>query len=385
MQIERWRREFRDCEEIIHLNHAGASPVPTRVVRAVTSLIEQATRSAPGGHIAREQSMEATRSGFARLIGAASQEIAFVTNTSHGLSLIATAMPWRAGDNVVAIEGDYPANVYPWWGQRRFGVETRMVPPRNRRFGVDAIRAAVDARTRVIAVSAVDWQTGFRCDLGALGSFCRERGVLFCVDGIQAVGALEVNVERDGVDCLAAGGHKWLLAPHGCGALYVSPRIVEQMQPVVLGWNSVVDPESFLPYHFDLRSDAARFEPGTHPYLGIAALGAAIELLHEVGVAAIEARVLDLTAQLAEGLRERGAEILSPWGRRERSGILTVRLGDGPDRLVAALQAHNIICRVRAGGVRLAPHFYLSTGDVTRFFTVLDDIRRQMETAARTR
>ncbi len=373
MQFERWRREFLSCGETINFNHAGVSSLPARVAQAVTRFAEQATAIDGAVHRQWVERMAAVRDSFARLIGAAAAEIAFVKNTAEGLSLVAGGLDWQPGDNVIAVDGDYPSNVYPWFGLRRWGVETRMLTPVAGRFAVDQLRAACDARTRVVAVSAVDWQTGFRCDLRALGAFCRERGVLFCVDAIQAVGALQIDVEHDLVDCLAAGGHKWLLAPEGCGCLFVSSRVVERLQPVLLGWKSVREPEAFLPYHFELRPDASRFEPGTPPYLGIHALGAALDLLHEAGPAAIEARVLELTALLAHGLRQRGAEILSPWGETERSGILTFRLGDDPEALARNLVKHGILCRVRAGGVRLAPHFYNDENDVARFFAVLAD------------
>ncbi|MBI1818161.1 MAG: aminotransferase class V-fold PLP-dependent enzyme [Deltaproteobacteria bacterium] len=374
MKFERWRAEFPASEGLIHFNHSGRAPVPLRTTRAVSDFIAEATVVDSATYERWQARTTAVRELCARLVGATATEIAFIANTSTGLSLIASGLTWRAGDNVVAVDGDYPSNVYPWWGLRRFEVETRMVAPRNGRVTVDDIRTLVDDRTRVVTVSAVDWQTGFRCDLASIGSFCRERRVLFCVDGIQAVGALQIDVARALIDCMAVGGHKWLLAPEGCGFLFVSRRVVEQLQPSLLGWNSVVDPDNHLPYHFDLRPDATRFESGSPPHLGVHALGPSLELLHEVGAAAIEARVIDLTAQLAAGLRQRGAEIVSPWGARERSGILTFRLGSDPAGLVDRLDAQGVLCRSRAGGVRLAPHFYNNEHDIARFFAVLDAV-----------
>lgn len=371
MQFQKWRAEFLSCERTVNFNHAGVSSVPVRVARAVTRFIEQATAIDGAVHRTWTERMESVRGSFARLIGGMASEVAFVKNTAEGLSLVAGGLDWRQGDNVVAVDGDYPSNTYPWLGLRRFGVETRMITPLAGRFGVDQVRSIADGRTRIVAVSAVDWQSGFRCDLRALGAFCRERGILLCVDGIQAVGALQIDVEGELIDCLAAGGHKWLLAPEGCGCLFVSSRVVERLNPVLLGWKSVRDAENFLPYHFDLRPDAGRFEPGTPPYLGIHALGAALDLLHEAGPATIQARVLDLTAQLAEGLRARGAEILSPWEETERSGILTFRLGNDPEGLARKLVKQGILCRVRMGGVRLAPHFYNDENDIARFFSAL--------------
>ena len=197
---------------------------------------------------------------------------------------------------------EYPSNVYPWFGLQRFGVETRLLARPGARFGADDIAPLIDRRTRVLAVSAVDWQSGFRVDLAALAELCRAREVLFVVDGIQAVGALCVDVGACGVDVLAAGGHKWLLAPEGCGMLFVSDRVVERIYPVVLGWKSVRNAGVYLPYHFELRADAARLEPGSAPHLGIHAFGAALDLLLEIGPAAIEARGARHDRPAIEGL-----------------------------------------------------------------------------------
>ena len=256
------------------------------------------------------------RRDAARLLHARAEEIAFVQNTAAGLSLIALGLSWREGDNVVAIADEYPSNIYPWLGLRRWGVETRLVARTEARFGVDELRSSVDARTRLVTVSAVDWQSGFRCDLASIAQFCHERNVLLCVDGIQGVGALDIDVHGLGIDCLAAGGHKWLLAPEGCGVLFVAARVLDRIDPVVLGWKSVKDADSYLPYRFELRDDAARFEPGSPPHLGLHALGSAIEMLLEIGVRAIETRILQLTTFMAEELRRRDAVLLSPWGDR---------------------------------------------------------------------
>lgn len=360
-----WRREFPSTAHQVHMNHAGQSPLARRVaaeIRAFADEAEQLRRSVYATWTARA---EAARAAAARLIGARADEVAFVQNTAAGLSLVAAGLPWRAGDNVVAVADEYPSNIYPWWGLGRHGVELRLAQRRGPRFGVEQIAAVVDGRTRVVAVSAVDWQSGFRTDLAAIGAFCRARDLLFVVDGIQGVGALAIDAPACGIDCLAVGGHKWLLAPEGCGFLFVAARVIDRLQPVLLGWKSVVDADAYLPYHFRLRPDAARLEPGTQMHLGIRALGAAIDLLLEIGPAAVERRILATTDALAEGLEALGATVLSPRGPGERSGILTVSLGETDDFL-ASLTRHDVIVRARMGGIRFAPHFYADERDVAR-------------------
>ena len=375
MNFARWREEFPSSKTRVHMNHAGLSPLPLRVARALGSFAEEALQLAPGASAGWERRAEEVREAFARLIGARACEVAFVRNTSDGLSLVAFGLDWRDGDNVVALADEYPSNVYPWWALRRFGVATRMVERPGSRFGADDVRPLIDRRTRLLAVSAVDWQTGFRPDLAALATLCRERDVLFVVDGIQSVGALKTDVHAEGIDCLAAGGHKWLLAPEGSGALFVSQRIVDRFQPPQAGWKCVTDADRYLPYHFDWRADAGRFEAGTASHVNILALGAALELLLEVGPEHIEARVLDVVGQLTDGLARRGAEIVGPWRGRERSAIMNFRLGDTV-ALAAALGRAGIIARERRGGVRLAPHFYNDESDVARVLAAVDDYLR---------
>jgi selenocysteine lyase/cysteine desulfurase len=370
MDWRRWRAEFPSAARLVHMNHAGISPLPRRVAAAIRTFADEATLLDGAVYKAWERRAQSVRAAAARLVGATADEIAFVRNTSEGLSLVASGLPWQAGDNVVAVADEFPSNVYPWFGLRRLGVETRLLARPHLRFSAGDVAAVIDARTRVVAVSAVDWQSGFRADLAALGELCHACGVVFVVDGIQAVGALQTDVAACGIDVLAAGGHKWLLAPEGCGLLFVSERVVERIHPVLLGWNSVTNAGSYLPYHFELRRDAARLEPGSAPHLGILALGAALDLLLEVGRAAIEARVLEITDQLAEGLRRIGATILSPRSGPERSAILTFALGDAADLCRALLDA-GIIVRQRLGGIRLAPHFYNDADDVAR---VLDAV-----------
>jgi len=366
-----WRQEFPITEHATHFNHAGVSPVSRRVVAAVTAFIREAMVMSASAQRRWEERTEAVRAGFARLVGAQPAEVAFVKNTSEGLSLVAAGLDWSGGDNVIAVEGEYPSNVYPWFGLRRWGVETRMVRPIEGRVRLQDVEALTDGRTRIVAVSFVDWSSGGRTALRPIGEFCRQHGILFCVDGIQGVGALRLNVERECIDCLAVGGHKWLLAPEGCGCLFVSHRVVDQLQSVLHGWKSVRDADTYLPYHFDPRPDAAKFEPGSPSVLGTYALGAAIDLLLEVGPEAIERRIFELTDRLAAGLRQRGAKVVSPWESGERSSIVVFRLGD-PQRLQRELTRQGFVVRVRNGGIRVAPHFYNNEDDIERLLSALD-------------
>lgn len=365
------RDQFPVTEACVYFDHAGVAPVSRRVADAVTAFAADARDFARLHYASWEARTEAVRAAAARLIGAAANEIAFVASTSDGLSCIATGLEWRAGDAVVAVDGEFPANVYPWWALRRMGVETRLAPTADGRLTVDAIAALVDGRTRVVSVSAVDFATGHRRPLAAIGEFCRRRGILFCVDAIQALGAVRIDVEREGIDALAADGHKWLCAPEGCGLLYVSRRWLDRLVPQRIGWKSVVDPSRYLPYHFELKADAQKFECGSTNFLAVHALGAALDLVLELGVDAIEQRVLAVTAGLRAALAAEGFRVVSPDGAGERAGITTVATAKAPEAVAQALRAAGVLASPRGGGVRLSPHFYCDDADIARCLAAL--------------
>ncbi len=366
-----WRAEFPSTAACVYFDHAGVAPVSRRVADAVCAFIADARDAGRLHYAAWERRAEEIRGSSARLLGAQAEEVAFVASTSDGLSSIATAVEWRAGDSVVAVDDEFPANVYPWWGLARAGVETRLAKPVNGRLTVEAIAALLDSTTRVVSVSAVDFATGQRRPLAAIGELCRRHDVLFCVDGIQALGALRIDVEREGIDALAADGHKWLCAPEGCGLLYVSRRWLDRLRPQRLGWKSVVDAGRYLPYHFDLKGDAQKFECGSLNFLGIHALGGALDLLFDVGIDEVERRVVERTTQLRDGLERRGLRVLSPGALEERSGITTVATVEPADAVVRRLRGADILASARGGGVRFSPHFYADEEDVERCLAMI--------------
>lgn len=365
------RDEFPVTAECVYFDHAGVAPVSRRVADAVAAFVADARDFGRLHYPAWERRAEDVRADAARLLGAESDEVAFVASTSDGLSSIATALDWQAGDSVVAVDGEFPANIYPWWALGRLGVETRLAPIVDGRLVVDALAALIDRTTRVVSVSAVDFAIGQRRPLAAIGELCRRRGVLFCVDGIQALGAVRVDVEREGIDALAADGHKWLCAPEGCGVLYVSRRWLDRLVPQRIGWKSVVDASRYLPYHFELKLDARKFECGSLNFLAIQALGAAIDLIFDVGVDAIERAVLGVTETLRAALAARGVVIASPDAASERAGITTIRTSEAPEAVVRRLREAGVLASPRGGGVRFSPHFYCNDDDVARCLDAL--------------
>jgi len=365
----RTRSFFPVTREIAYLNHAGVAPISTRVVEALERYAAESSRRGATRYGAFfDSEIERVRGRAAELLGAQPDEIAFAKNTTEGLGIVAAGLDWRRGDQVVTCDLEYPSNVYPWWNLRDRGVETLMLPSREGRLPIESVAEALSSpRVRLLALSSVEFGSGARNDLDALGKLCNERGVLFCVDAIQSVGCLPIDVEASGIDFLAADGHKWMCSVEGAGLFFCARRVLDRVTPRVVGWRSVTDNLDYDRYHLDLQPSAGRFEEGTPNTAGIFALGAAIDLLLETGIDAIAARVMELTGRLEAGLRERGARVLSPRGPGEASGIVAFELGgEEPARTVGRLRRHDVFVIVRRGAVRVSPHFYNDESEIDR-------------------
>ncbi len=370
----RTRSLFPVTRELAYYNHAGVAPISTRVDEAIRRYTAEATRLGAFQYPTfYDAEIERVRARAALLIHASADEIAFVKNTTEGLGIVANGLDWRRGDQVLTCDLEYPSNVYPWWSLRERGVETVMLRSRDGRVPLEAFEAALESRrVRLLALSSVEFGSGARNDLEALGALCGERGVLFCVDAIQSLGCLPLDVARCGIDFLAADGHKWLLSVEGCGIFFCAKRALELIAPRIVGWRSVRDNRDFDTYHTELQPRAGRFEEGTTNTPGIFGLGAAIDLLLELDVAAIGARVLALTDRLVDGLRARGAEIHSPRAPGEASGIVSFALAnERPAQTVRRLRAERIFTVERRGGVRASPHFYNSEEEIDRLLAAL--------------
>ena len=374
MNWSRTRSFFPVTRELAYLNHAGVAPISTRVEEALERYSAEATRHGAlryGDFFDSE--IERVRGRAAELVNARVDEIAFVKNTTEGLGLVAAGLDWRPGDQVITCDLEYPSNVYPWWSLREQGVETVMLRGRGGRLPLESVAEALASpRARLLALSSVEFGSGFRHDLPTLGRLCREHGVLLCLDAIQSLGVLPMDATGWGVDFLAADGHKWLCSVEGCGIFYASSRVLDRVTPRVVGWRSVTDNHDYDRYHLDLQPGAGRFEEGTPNTPGIFALGAALDLLLEIGIEPIAQRVLALTDELVAGLEDRGANVLSSRAPGEASGIVAFRFGDEkPERTADRLRAAGVFVIVRRGAVRASPHFYNDPGDLQRLLDAL--------------
>lgn len=370
-------RDFRDqfpvTQRFVYMNHAALGPLPRTAAERVARLAESLASEGDETWTDRLAEVARVRGLAARLVGArAPHEVAFVANTSDGLSVVASGLDWREGDNVVGANCEFPSNVYPWMRLESRGVELRMVEERDGRVDPDELLALVDDRTRVVALSWVQFASGFRSDLGRIGRACASRGVLFVVDAIQGLGALGLDVERDNIDVLSASAHKWLCGGEGIGLLYVSDRVVERLEPARVGWTSVEDWIKWSRYDLTYREGAGRFECGTMNMFGVYALGASLELLLDAGSDAIEARVKALTDRLVEGLAGRGFHVVSSRQPGEWSGIVAATHPDrAPHDIMTHLRERDILVAHRSGRLRISPHFYNTHDEVDRLISEL--------------
>ena len=326
----------------------------------------------PDGYAQAEA--RALRERLGALFGVPGHTIAFVRGTAHGISNLAQGLDWAEGDNVVSARGEYPANVYPWMALEARGVQLRQAPHLDGRVTPEAVLGLVDERTRVVAFSMVEFWNGYRVDIRSIGEECRKRGVIVAVDGIQAFGALDVNLGELPIDYASAGGYKWMMAPNGIGFTYCHPDLLPRIRPVLLGPGSMKNPNEYFKYDLDLADTSQRFEESTVSVMSVAGFGAAVELFHDVGMDVVERRVLSLSRRLAEGLAERGYEVLGPWprGEAEASGIVSFRKpGSSAGEILRDLNASRVVCRIHADFVRLSPHFYNTEEEVDRVLAFL--------------
>lgn len=366
--VDQVRAHFPSAALTVFFDHASVGPISTDVADAMGSVVD--AHATAGFQPSWRDDMERVRADTATLVGSTSDDIAFTQNTSYGLSLVANGLDWRPGDNVVLPAMEFPSNFYPWMNLRDRGVEVRLVDAPRGHADISEVVAAIDSRTRVVAISAVQFSTGFRYDLRPLADACQD-GPLLVVDGTQHVGALRFDVAESGADVLAVSSHKWLMGPPGTGFAHVNARAREQVHPSVVGWLTVPEPFAF-DYELAFPSGADRYEPGTENVVGTLGMGAAVRLMLDFTPKWVEDRVLAITDRLAEGLRSKGYEIISDRSPGARSGILIFKHPTRPtedvfQRLVEA----GVKSAPRGGGVRFSPHFYNSDAEADRALAVL--------------
>jgi len=371
--------EFPHREGLIYLNHAAVGVWPKRTADAIKAFAEENMRQGAADYPVWMGVERRLRKRLAWLLNApSSDDIALLKNTSEGLSLIAAGISWQAGDRIVISNQEFPSNRIVWESLAGRGVELDVMDVS----GSDpeeALLQACNKRTRLLSISSVQYASGLRMDLERLGRHCREREILFCVDAIQSLGALEFDVQLLHADFVVADAHKWLLGPEGIALFYSSPQARDQLQLQQFGWHMVEHVGDFDRHDWQPARSARRFEPGSPNMLGIHALNASLSLFEEVGMAAIEKQVMARAGWLINWVNQQPElELVTPAAAERHAGIVSFRCrkldAEGHAHLYRALMNADVICACRGGAIRLSPHFY---SDIEPFVAVWERI--QME------
>jgi len=356
-----YRDEFPVTRELIYLNHAAVTPLCRRASEAMKGLADDACLFGSLHYDKWMESYDGLRRATAKLINASPGEIAIVKNTSEGISTVALGLDWQPGDRVIAFKEEFPANYYPWLRLEARGVEITWLSVDD---PLDKIAAAIPG-ARLLAVSYVNYLSGYRVDLEPIGNLCARHGCFFFVDAIQGMGAFPIDVEAAHIDALAADGHKWMLGPEGNGVLYVRRKWLDAIEPVEFGWTNPANYADYSSRDMTLRPDAGRYECGTLNTIGCFGQRAALELLLEVGSETIATAVDTLTAQLEAGVREKGYEVMKPRTQATGSGIVSFRHPSIDSRqIVSDLKRNRILAAPRQGWIRMSPHFYISPEEI---------------------
>jgi selenocysteine lyase/cysteine desulfurase len=367
--------EFPVTKNKIFLGHAGVCALPRRVAQAISDC-------AAGGSLGDQEEfvmhrIADARNAGAKLLNCQPDEVALVGPTSLGLSFVAAGLNFRKGDNILIYHDDYPSNVYPWMALAAKGVQVRLLNTR----GLGAIRAVdvigqVDENTRLVALATCHFISGHRLEHDAIGKFLRERGILFCLDAIQTLGAFPTGVEH--VDFLAADAHKWLLGPCGAGIFYVKRDLQAKLNPPVYGWHNVRNPNFVAQEKIEFRAGAAKFEAGTHNLVGLLGLIAAMDLALEIGVDNIAAELARKRAWLAPALQAKGFSVLNSKPKPENAGGITSAFLPGKDLapLHKKLADAGVIASLRTDRkgqnyLRFSPHFYNTDAELRRVLELL--------------
>lgn len=355
--FESYRSLFPITQNDIYVNHAAVSPMSTRVVSAITDLLQHLSTGKIDLFSLFVEKRKELKRNLAGLIQAEVDQIAIIPNTSEGLNWLVGSLTWKEGDRVLLVENEFPANIYPFMNLQSKGVELDYVPVHDGKISPDDIKKFITSRTKLLSISFVEFLNGFRNDLVAIGRICKDHNIIFSVDGIQGIGALPLDVNQAHIDFISAGGHKWLMSPQGCGFMYIAPELHARLQPVFAGWLSVKDSWNFLDYKLDFLESAERYEIGTPNFIGIVGAATATGILTEINPVRTEKHLLNLGKKLIHGLTESGFTYIGSDQDNEKSGIYSFT-GPEVESLFQFLGHERIHLSLRNKALRFSPHFY---------------------------
>lgn len=374
MTPEQLAAEFPLEPDLVYLNHAAVAPWPRRTAAAVQAFAEENCTRGASGYRQWTTTEADLRAQLRDLLNAPSaDDIALVKNTSEALSMVAGGLDWQFGDNVVSSNEEFPSNRIAWEAQKRYGVEFREVDLHRDDDPEAALMDACDTRTRVLTISSVQYGSGLKLDLARLGRFCRKQDILFCVDAIQSLGAVTLDVQAIQADFVMADAHKWLLGPEGIAVFYCGAEKRYELKLHEFGWHMVQEMGDYSRREWRPAASARRFECGSPNMLGIYAFSASLSLLQEIGMQTVEEQLLEIGAYTMQALQAvENLQLITPRDDTRRAGIVTFHI-DGHDHaaLHQALMKAQVICAPRGGGIRFSPHFYTPHGKIDQAVATL--------------
>lgn len=366
-QIAKARSYFPYLEkDIIYFNHASTGPLTTHVKKTIDRLLDDKNNGLIDNYNELLQITGETKQMLGNLLNTESSGIAFTENTSIGLNILAQGIKWEKDDRIILNDVEFPANVYPFLNLQKKGVEIDFVKSKSGVVTAEDIIEAIKPNTKLISVSYIQFLSGYRIDLEKLGQACKERGIIFSVDAIQGLGAINIDVEKSCVDFISCGTQKWLLGLQGMAFIYANEYLRGKMDTTFAGWLSVEDAWNLLDYDLKLKRTANKFQPGTLNTLGIYALNASLKLFNEFGFENVEEQVLANSNYFIKQLIEIGFDpVLKGYDEKYLSGIVSVK-EEGVDEIFDYLTSKNIIAAVREGYLRFAHHFYNTRKEIDK-------------------
>ena len=372
---EQFRSNFDVAGKRLFFNHAAYSPISRPVVNAINEFFEHRQMGNPLAWNIAVDHMEGLRSNYGKLVGAPAERIAHMANTVSGVNVLANGLDWKAGDHILLYVDEFPSNVMPFLNLKDRGVEVEFISAGDGRVTPELFEAALKPQTRLISISSVQYLTGFRADLKNLSELCHSRNIIFSVDAIQSVGVVPTDVIASGVDFMAVGGHKWMMSPLGTGFLYVTEELQSRLKLVHRGYMGHVNPIDFGNFDQELSPNAQRFELGAFNASGMVGAEKATELLLECGIDSIFRHVRKLIGQFEWGLEELPYNILYQFEENEHSSICLFSHKDKArnESIFQKLSEAGVNISLRGEGLRLAPHYYNSSGEVDQLLALLKE------------
>lgn len=359
----------------IYFNHAALGPWSTLALNRINEYAAQRSGEKIENYPYFLKWNQSAKEKLGKLIGAETDRIAWIDNVSNALNILANGLEWKSGDRIILNDIEFPSNVYPFMNLKKHGVEIDFVKSRNGIVDVDDIEKLITPKTKLVSISLVQFLSGYRADIDAIGELCKKHGIIFCVDAIQATGVVQIDVQKSKIDFLCGGSQKWLMSSQGLSYLFITEELQKRVEQKFVGWTSVKDAWNLLSYDLTPKETADCYQNGTMNALGVAIFDAVLDLFIEFGMENVERRVLENTNYFIEKLEEIGIEpILKNVNEKNRAAIVTFK-HEKAKMIFDEFEKKRIYTAVREGMVRFSPHFYNSFSEIDFVLGILNEVK----------